>query len=39
MTEPITENADEKTDWQLLRAFADHRSQAAFAALARRHTL
>lgn len=38
MTEPITEKADEKTDWQLVRAFADHSSQAAFAELARRYT-
>ncbi len=38
MTEPMTEKADEKTDWQLLRAFADHSSQAAFAELARRYT-
>ena len=38
MAQSIIENADEKTDWQLLRAFADHRSPAAFAALARRYT-
>ena len=38
MTEPMTEKPQDKTDWQLVRAFADHSSQAAFAELARRYT-